>query len=124
MADTPTTATAIVTGAGRGIGAAIAADLARRGYHVVVNYRRDADAAAAVVTGIRRSGGSAVALAGDVTAPNDVASLVATVLADRGRIDALVVNANTAAPRRDQRPDRRARRRAHRGHRGGPRRGA
>ncbi|KJE21066.1 dehydrogenase of unknown specificity, short-chain alcohol dehydrogenase like [Frankia torreyi] len=98
MAETPTTATAIVTGAGRGIGAAIAADLARRGYHVVVNYRRDADAAAAVVAGIHRSGGSAVALAGDVTAPDDVASLVATVLADRGRIDALVVNANTVAP--------------------------
>ncbi|MCM3921354.1 SDR family NAD(P)-dependent oxidoreductase [Frankia sp. AiPs1] len=83
MADKATTTTAIVTGAGRGIGAAIAADLARRGYHVIVNYRRDADAAAAVVAGIHRSGGSAIALAGDVTDPDDVTSMVAAVLADR-----------------------------------------
>ncbi|CAO5237407.1 SDR family oxidoreductase [Frankia sp. AgKG'84/4] len=90
--------TAIVTGAGRGIGAAIAPELARRGYHVIVNYRRDADAAGAVVAGIRRDGGSATALACDVTDPATVAAMVAQVLAERGRIDALVVNANTAPP--------------------------
>ncbi|CAO5192348.1 Short-chain dehydrogenase [Frankia sp. AiPs1] len=90
--------TVIVTGASRGIGAAIAPELARRGYHVIVNYRRDADAAADVVAGIEAAGGGATALAADVTDPDAVGALVSAVRADHGSIDALVVNANTAPP--------------------------
>ncbi|WP_432971203.1 SDR family oxidoreductase [Dactylosporangium sp. CA-233914] len=85
---------ALVTGAGRGIGAATARELGRRGYHVVVNYRRDADAAAAVVRAIETDGGTARAVRADVCDPGAVADLVDACT----RVDALVCNANIPPP--------------------------
>jgi 3-oxoacyl-[acyl-carrier protein] reductase len=86
--------TALVTGAGRGIGAATAHVLARRGFHVVVNYRSDAGSAGQVVRDIESAGGSARAIAADVTDAGAVADLVAQC----DRLDALVCNANIQPP--------------------------
>ncbi|MFB9833911.1 SDR family oxidoreductase [Actinoallomurus acaciae] len=85
---------ALITGAGRGIGAATARELGRRGFHVVVNYRGDAVSAEKVAEDIRREGGTAELAQADVRDPEQVAALV------RGRdtVDALVCNANIPPP--------------------------
>jgi len=89
---------ALVTGASRGIGAATARELGRRGYHVIVNYRRSADAARAVVDGIESSGGSAASMAADVCDPGQVQAMVSSLAAAHRSIDVLVCNANTVQP--------------------------
>ena len=84
---------ALVTGSSRGIGAAIVAELARHGAHVVVNYVHGKDAASAVVGAIEAAGGTAQAEAGDVSKIGDVRSLFERVLSTTGRLDILVNNA-------------------------------
>jgi len=83
----------LVTGGGRGIGAATALLAAERGYAVGVNYRRDADAAAAVVARIVHAGGRAVALQADVSDEDAVVALFRRLDDVLGPVDALVNNA-------------------------------
>jgi 3-oxoacyl-[acyl-carrier protein] reductase len=85
--------TALVTGASRGIGAAIAVELARRGSAVAVNYAGSADAAAEVVTAIEAAGGRAKAFQTDVCQADECAGLVESAAAEFGSLDILVNNA-------------------------------
>lgn len=89
---------ALVTGAGRGIGAATARLLAARGWAVCVNYARDAASAQALVDSIGRDGAHAIAVHADVSIEADVLRLYAAVDAGFGRLDALVNNAGVVAP--------------------------
>jgi 3-oxoacyl-[acyl-carrier protein] reductase len=84
---------AIVTGAVRGIGKAIAVQLASDGYSVVVNYRGDEASAAAVCDEIAAAGAEALAMKADITNADDVAALVETTMNHFGQIDGLVNNA-------------------------------
>ncbi|MHB1016368.1 MAG: 3-oxoacyl-[acyl-carrier-protein] reductase [Coriobacteriia bacterium] len=84
---------ALVTGASRGIGAAVAWRLAAEGASVVVNFAGRADAAAAVVSAIEQGGGSAIAVQADVSDSAACAALVDAAVARFGRIDILVNNA-------------------------------
>lgn len=83
----------LVTGASRGIGAATARAAARDGWTVIVNYLRNAEAAASVIDAIRAEGGTAHAIAADVGREADVVRLFAEVDRVAGRLDALVNNA-------------------------------
>lgn len=85
--------TALVTGASRGIGRAVALELAANGATVVVNYAASAEAAEAVVAEIIAAGGQAYALQADVSQEEQVDRLVTTVLERSGSIDVLVNNA-------------------------------
>lgn len=84
---------AIITGAGRGIGAATAILAASRGYAVCVNYRRSADDARDVVKAIVDAGGRALAVAADVAVEEDVVRLFETAARELGPVTALVNNA-------------------------------
>lgn len=83
----------IVTGASRGIGAATARLAGERGYAVCVNYRRDADSAAAVVGDIEGAGGKAIAVAGDMSSETDILNLFETTDEMLGTLTVLVNNA-------------------------------
>ena len=84
---------ALVTGAGRGIGRAIAMALAGCGAEVVVNYANSSAAAEEVVDAITSSGGQAWAHKADVSVEEEVDQLIKTVLERSGRLDVLVNNA-------------------------------
>lgn len=85
--------TVLITGGSRGIGAATARLAAERGYVVCVNYRRDADAANAVVADIRQHGGEALALPADVSREDEVQALFRRIDSELGPLTALVNNA-------------------------------
>ena len=89
--------TILITGAGRGIGAACALLAAARGYRVCVNYRSDAAAATDVVAAIEAVGGSAFAVQADVSDEDAVRGLFDQVDRRCGRLDALVNNAGILA---------------------------
>jgi len=88
---------ALVTGGSRGIGRAIALGLAADGADVAVNYRRDAEAAAATVSEIEALGRTSRAYAADVGSLDDGRAMVAAAVADFGFVDILVNNAGIAS---------------------------
>jgi NAD(P)-dependent dehydrogenase (short-subunit alcohol dehydrogenase family) len=84
---------AIVTGASRGIGAAIARRLASDGYGVIVNYANDASGAESVVSAITGTGGKAAAVQADVASEADVSAMFDRARQQMGPITVLVNNA-------------------------------
>ena len=85
---------ALVTGGSRGIGAAAARALARRGFDVALTYRNKQARADEVVEQVRQLGRQAIAVRCDITRHADVDELFARVRAWRGRLDLLVLNAS------------------------------
>lgn len=85
--------TALVTGASKGIGAAIAKHFAAAGASVVVNYASSKTGADNVVTEITAAGGKAIAIQGDVAKPADITRLLSETKAAFGQLDILVNNA-------------------------------
>ncbi|MGD9002249.1 MAG: 3-oxoacyl-[acyl-carrier-protein] reductase [Anaerolineae bacterium] len=90
---------AVVTGASRGIGRAIALELAQRGASIVINYNTSAEAASEVVNAVQTQGGQAIAVQADVGDFKQAARLIESAIDTFGRIDILVNNAGTT---RDQ----------------------
>lgn len=86
----------VITGAGRGIGAALARLAARRGYAVCVNYARNAQAADALVGQITANGGKALAVRADVSRQEGAVALFEQVDKHFGAVDVLVNNAGIA----------------------------
>lgn len=83
----------LVTGGSRGIGASVALKAAAKGWAVVINYVRDRDAAEAIASVINDTGGSALAVQGDVAREEDIAAIFGVIDTTFGRLDGLVNNA-------------------------------
>lgn len=90
--------TVIVTGGGRGIGAATSRLLASREYRVCVNYRADVDSANALIAEITKMGGTAFSFQADVSAENDVLALFDAAETEFGKVTHLVNNAGVLFP--------------------------
>lgn len=88
---------ALVTGASRGIGAAIARRLAGEGTSVVITYSASAASADQVVASIASTGGKAIAIKADSASPADIKAAVEKTIATYGRLDILVNNAGVGA---------------------------
>lgn len=84
---------ALITGASRGIGAAIARRLANDGYAVAINYASNASHANALADALTQAGGSAIAVQADVASASQVAAMFDTIEAQLGKLDVLVNNA-------------------------------
>ncbi|MEA3138784.1 MAG: hypothetical protein QOK23_953, partial [Gammaproteobacteria bacterium] len=85
---------ALVTGASRGVGASTAAQLAKRGYDIAVNYHSKRARAEEVASIVRALGQRALIAAADLTSAADVVAMMQTIRRDFGHIDALVLNAS------------------------------
>jgi NAD(P)-dependent dehydrogenase (short-subunit alcohol dehydrogenase family) len=83
----------LITGGGRGIGAACALLAAKQGYKVCINYKTDSNAALGIVSAIEESGGEALAIQADVSDEKEVEQMFLRVDERFGRIDALINNA-------------------------------
>ncbi len=90
----------IVTGASRGIGAAIAKDLGAQGCNVVVNYAASEGPALEVVEAIKASGGDAIAIKANMAELDDIKAMFKQVAAEFGGCDVLVNNAGVLGARR------------------------
>jgi NAD(P)-dependent dehydrogenase (short-subunit alcohol dehydrogenase family) len=88
----------LVTGASRGLGAAIAELAGRRGYAVCVNYAQDEERANRVVAGIRAQGGKAIAIRADVSDDADVVAMFGRIDIELGTLGVLVNNAGISGP--------------------------
>ncbi|MFA6319239.1 MAG: SDR family oxidoreductase, partial [Elusimicrobiota bacterium] len=97
----PAGAVALVTGGSRGIGAAAAEALARRGLRVVVQYRADDAAAEKTMAGLRSFGASAAACKADLASSEGARQAFDAAVREYGRVDVLVNNAGPAVVRRD-----------------------
>lgn len=84
---------ALVTGAGRGLGAATAERLAQDGWDVVVNYRHTAEGAETVATTVKAFGQRALIAKADVSRIDEVDAMIANAMQEFGRLDAIVNNA-------------------------------
>ncbi len=89
---------AVVTGAGRGIGRAVAIGFAREGADVLINYHSNDTAANEVVDIIQKMGRTAVAVKADVSNYNDAKAMIDTAVSELGGIDILVNNAGMSIP--------------------------
>src|SRR5687768_7266855 len=90
---------ALVTGAGAGIGRAVALSLARAGAFIGVHYHTSEQGAEQTLTAIREGGGQGMLLGGDLTVEAEAAATVDRLVAEAGRLDVLVNNAGSPLQR-------------------------